>query len=313
MRFLSLLQLFILFFVITLFNGCSGKQLYKTAIKYNRYSANLELKNIQISKDLNVSYLENDVKSEKSLILLHGFGANKDNWLYLAQELDDKYHLIIPDFIGSGGSSKPMDINYTVEKQTELLHQFLSNFDLNKTTLIANSMGGAIALTYATQHKVDSLVLIDAMGIKVEDSYVDKLGVEKIKKLWFHTCSVEQMKVLISQGTHKPPYIPESVLEYLTQNKCKAAKLEEHKYYGILDKNLNVIVDLRKIAQQINIPTLIIWGKEDKILNYKNAYAFHKNIKDSQLLILENTGHVPMVENASAVNLKIVDFLENIQ
>jgi len=296
--------------VVLFFSGCSGKQLYKAAIKYNRYKANLELKKIAITDDLNVSYLQNSVKSNKTLVLIHGFGANKDNWLYLAQELDDKYHLLVPDLIGSGGSSKPMDINYTVEKQTQLLHLFLEKFDLNTTTLIANSMGGAIALTYATRYPIDSLILLDAMGIKVEDSYMDKLGVEEIKKTWFNICSVEQMRVLISQGSNNPPYIPESVLEYLTEGKCRLAELEKHKYYGILDRDLNVIVDLRELAQKIEIPTLIIWGKEDKLLSYKNAYAFHANIRDSELLILDDIGHVPMLEDAPKVSESIIHFLE---
>jgi len=308
-----LIELLLILFFATLFNGCSGKQIYKTAIKYNRYKANLELKKIAISDDLNVSYLENSIPSKKTVVLIHGFGANKDNWLYLAQEFDEKYHLLIPDLIGSGGSTKPMDINYTVEKQTELLHLFLKKFDLNDTTLIANSMGGAIALTYATKYPIDSLILIDAMGIKVEDSYMDKLGVDKIKKTWFDICSVEQMRVLISQGSNKPPYIPESVLEYLTEGKCRLAKLERHKYYGILDKNLDVIVDLRALAQQIEIPTLIIWGKEDKLLSYKNAYAFQANIKGSKLLILDGIGHVPMIEDAPTVSRSILEFLHTTQ
>ena len=293
------------------FNGCSGKQLFHTAIKYNQYKANLDLKKIAISQDLNISYLENSVKSDKTLVLIHGFGASKNNWLYLAQELDEKYHLIIPDLIGSGGSSKPMDINYTVEKQTELLHQFLEKFDTNNTTLVANSMGGAIALEYVLRYKnIDSLVLLDAMGIKVEDSYVDKLGKKRIKEIWFDVCTKEQLKILISQGSQKSPYIPESVLEYLTENKCKHAKLERHKYYGILDNDLNVIVDLRKMAREVDIPTLIIWGKEDKLLSYKNSYAFAKNIKNSQLLILDGIGHVPMIEAPKEVSKSLLEFLE---
>ena len=71
MRYIFLSLLITLFF-----NGCSGKQIFHTAIKYNRYKANLDLKKITIAQDLNVSYLENSVKSQKTLVLIHGFGAS---------------------------------------------------------------------------------------------------------------------------------------------------------------------------------------------------------------------------------------------
>ena len=88
----------------------------------------MTLKQKTISNDLNVSYLENNIKSDKTLVLIHGFGSNKDNWLKLAKELNGKYHLIIPDLIGDGESSKPMNIDYTISNQTKMLKEFLNKF-----------------------------------------------------------------------------------------------------------------------------------------------------------------------------------------
>jgi len=246
--------------------------------------------------------------------MIHGFNGSKDNWLSLAYELGDKYHIIIPDLIGNGASSKPKNISYSIDEQTRLLHSFLKKLHLKRTILIANSMGGAISLNYVYMYKhINILILIDSLGIKSEDSYVDKMGVEKIRESWLHVCTPQKLQALIAQGIEDPPYIPNSILTYLSEEKCLSSDFEEKKCYDILDKKLNPLDDLTQKAKDIKIPTLIIWGKKDKILSYKNSYAFHSTIEESELVILENIGHVPMIEDASQVSSKIVNFLNKHQ
>jgi len=96
--------------VLFLLVGCSGKMIYEKVVDLGRYQSDLSLKGTAISKGLTISYLENSLKSSKTLVLLHGFSANKDNWLYLAKELNEEYHLIIPDLIGNADSSKPLEL-----------------------------------------------------------------------------------------------------------------------------------------------------------------------------------------------------------
>jgi pimeloyl-ACP methyl ester carboxylesterase len=146
--------------ILFLFTGCSGKKVYELAMYFGRYQSDLTLKQTTISKDLNISYLENNIPSDKILILIHGFGANKDNWLNLANKLNGKYHLIIPDLIGDGESSKPLDIDYTIDNQTKMLHEFLNTLKNKNFVLVGNSMGGQIALNYAYHYKINSLIVI---------------------------------------------------------------------------------------------------------------------------------------------------------
>ena len=304
-------KLLLLSTLLLLLSGCSGKKLYEMAIDIRRYQGDLIPKEVSISKDLNVSYLENSVKSEKSLVLIHGFGANKDNWLELAKKFDGKYHLIIPDLIGDGDSSKPLGINYTIENQTKMLHKFLTKFTDKNLVLVGNSMGGQIALNYAYHYSIDSLVLIDSMGLQVEKSYVDKLGVKKLEEMYLNVCSIEKMQKMVEIGFSKPPYIPDVILEHLTQEKCKVSELDRHKYKGIIDKNLNILDDITLKAQKIDIPTLIIWGDEDKIISVKNAYALHEHMKESQLVILKGIGHMPMIEEPEVTAKHIINFLND--
>jgi len=305
MRFIVFLITFMM-----LFSGCSGKEVYKSVIDFGRYQSNLLLKTTPISDDLNMTYLENNIESNLTLVLIHGFGANKDNWLELAKELDDKYHLIIPDLIGDGDSSKPFSFDYTIDNQTKILHQFLTQFENKNLVLVGNSMGGQIALNYAYYNSLIRLVLIDSMGLKVENSYVDKLGIKKIRDMYFNVCSVEKMQNMIDLSFNTPPYIPNIVLEHLTQEKCKESKLDTHKYQGILDKNFNLKDDMTTKSKSINTPTLIIWGEKDKIISVKNAYAFGEYIPNSEVVIFENIGHMPMMEDPELTAKAIINFLQ---
>lgn len=280
---------------------------------FGRYQSDLTLKQTTISNDLNVSYLENNIKSDKTLVLIHGFGANKDNWLQFAKELNSKYHLIIPDLIGDGESSKPKNIDYTIPNQTKMLKEFLNKFKNKNIVLIGNSMGGQIALNYAYHHKIDSLILIDPMGIKIEESFVDKLGKEKLEEIYLNVCTIAKMEKMIEIGYNKPPYIPSFILEHLTNEKCKVSNLDRLKYEGLYDKNLNLLDDMTNKSKEINIPTLILWGREDKVISVKNAYSLNQYIKNSELIVFDELGHMPMIEDAELTANSITKFLAKIK
>ena len=307
-----MIKIVIMVTFVFIFTGCSGKKVYEIAMDFGRYQSDLELKQTSISHDLNISYLENSIKSDKTLVLIHGFGSNKDNWLQLAKELNGKYHLIIPDLVGDGESSKPMTIDYTISNQTKMLKEFLNKFKNKNIVLIGNSMGGHIALNYAYQYKIYSLILIDPMGIKTEKSFVDKLGKEKLEELYLNVCTVEKMKKIIELGFSKPPYIPNFILEYLTKEKCKVSSLDRLKYEDLFDENLDLLDVMSEKSTKLDVPTLILWGREDKIIDVKNASIFHNNIKNSKLVIFENAGHMPMIENAELTAISIDAFLTDI-
>jgi len=295
--------------VFVLFTGCSGKRVYKMATGFQKYQADLTHKETTISNDLKMVYFENDVHSDKTLVMIHGFGANKENWLYLASKLKGKYHIVAPDLVGDGESSKPMDINYSIENQAKMLHEFLLKFKDKKLVLVGNSQGGHIALEYASKYNIDSLILINSQGIKVEESVMDKLGIEKLEEMYLDVCTLEKMKKMMEVGFSKPPYVPDFVLRYLMEEKCKVSNLDRIKYEAVLDENLNLLNDMTEKAKKATIPTLIIWGKEDKVFSVKNAYAFNRYIKNSELVIFDRLGHMPMMEDSEETAKSIVKFL----
>ena len=145
--------LFKLLFLFILLNlmGCSAQKLYTLAIDYERSNADLKIKLIELDFGV-ITYLENDVKSDIALVLLHGFGGDKDNWNKFSAELDKSKHIIALDLPGHGESVSNKDLGYSITHQSEMLNKFLVAKNIKKVHFVGNSMGGAIAIRYTDNY-----------------------------------------------------------------------------------------------------------------------------------------------------------------
>jgi len=299
----------ILFFTLTInLMGCSVEELYDTAINYERSNAKLEFKTIDLSFG-QIAYLENNSDNDSAIVLLHGFGGDKDNWNRFSAELKAKNHILAPDLPGHGKSVSSKNLEYSIKHQVEMLDQFITAKNIKKIHIAGNSMGGAIALAYAYRFpdKVDSLILMDALGMISSKSESAKLIEDKGNNPFFDICTEEKFNNLLSFGMHKPPYIPDIFMDILVAEKCKRAELEK-----VIYKDMMKNTDFSFEAANLSTPTLIIWGGKDRILHVDNAALFHKTIKGSQLVILDEFGHVPLLE-APDETAQIVDsFINNI-
>ena len=158
-----------------LFTGCTANQqdsIFDSAINLARESVGFEIKTAN-ADDVTLTYMErqSSVKNADSIILLHGFSANKDNWIRFTKALDKKYHVIAIDLAGHGDSEQLLTTDYGLIKQAERLDAFMNRLELDRFHIVGNSMGGAISALYSIKYpsKVKSLTLIDSAGINGEN------------------------------------------------------------------------------------------------------------------------------------------------
>jgi pimeloyl-ACP methyl ester carboxylesterase len=290
-------------FIALTFNACSKSELYEISLNYQRAKSGLKVKTAETSH-AKIHYLDNLQESNKTLVLIHGFGGDKDNWSRFANSLKDDYRVIIPDLAGFGDSVLKDDINLTIGNQTKILGDFLDSLNVKNFYIVGNSMGGAIALnyTYKNSKKVKALVLIDALGV-LKDRKTLKMSVEENPLL--HICSKEKFIRMVNLSMEKPPYIPGIFASVLADRKCARRDLEEKIF-----KQMMIDADQRNIIDKIQTPTLIIWGKLDQILSVDNAKVFHKNIKNSKLIIYDGLGHIPLLEDPDKTAKSVEDFIK---
>ena len=128
-----------------------------------RSKAGLTKKEIKID-DHNIVYLEGG--KGPTILLLHGYTGNKDNWTTFAVYLTKDYHVVIPDIPGYGESSMIEKASYDLSSQMSRLHKFAQAIELKKFHVAGNSMGGLFAGTYAVRYpdEIISVGLFDAGG-----------------------------------------------------------------------------------------------------------------------------------------------------
>ena len=305
---MKILNILLIISILFLY-GCSKYDMYDWAIESTRNSANLELQELRIN-DGKLVYLENknkNYKSNETIILIHGFGANKDSWLYLAKELSKDYHLIIPDLPGHGDSFKTDSKKYTIVNQATWLNDFIAKKKIKNITLIGNSMGGAISLRYSNLYpeKLNNLILITSfssscIGVESEYSRLLSKGVNPLI-----TNNLEDYEKLLDFVMYERRYIPSPILEVLAENKMERKLLDEK----IFSDFISNMFKKEDILNNITINTLILWGEYDRVIDLECANILEENIKTSKKLILKNVGHVPQVEVPDKLSNIISNFL----
>ena len=263
-------------------------------VQYERNKSDLAVKALILSSGDKIVYAENDNVTGEPLLLIHGFGGNKDNFTRLANQLEG-YHLIIPDLLGFGESSKPMTADYRSEAQATRLHELLQAKGLTSNIHVGgNSMGGAISVAYAAKYPKDvkSLWLVESAGFW-------SAGVPKS----LEGATLENNPLLINNKEdfykmydfvmYKPPYIPKSVKAVFAQERINNKELDAK----ILEQIVTDSVEERaKIIAKYNIPTLVVWGDKDQVIKPETTELIKEIIPQAQVIIMPEVGHVPMVE-----------------
>ena len=289
-----------------LFTGCTANQqdsIFDSAINLARESVGFEIKTAN-ADDVTLTYMErqSSVKNADSIILLHGFSANKDNWIRFTKALDKKYHVIAIDLAGHGDSEQLLTTDYGLIKQAERLDAFMNRLELDRFHIVGNSMGGAISALYSIKYpsKVKSLTLIDSAGINGENpsEYFQALAKGKNPLIATDETSFDfRMDFTMSH----PPLLPWPLYPAFVRTTLARAELNKKIFNDMLatQKHLEEINFQRNIEVTIagqNLPTLIMWGDEDRVLDVSAAAAFKQLIPAARVHIFEGVGHLPMVE-----------------
>lgn len=283
-----------LLFSILLVSACSRHGLYETAMDLERSMAGLEADSITVG-ELEIAYLRNsEANNGDTIVLIHGFGANKDNWTRIARELTDDFNVYAIDLPGHGQSSKPLDLGYKLQEQVGHVARILTALNINEMHMMGNSMGGGITALYTATYpeQVKTAVLFDPAGIlKYENEMVDMVLAGDNPLIPSKPGDFER---LMDFALEEKPFVPWPIMGVMEEQALANQEVNEVIFDAI--KEAGFESDFRNTVKQIKAPVLIVWGKEDRILDYRNGEAFQNAIPGSRLEILPGIGHAPMIE-----------------
>ena len=292
--------------MVPILTACSNF-LYKAAIDVERWRAGMTEKTLTID-DLRFSYL--DGGSGEIILMIHGFGANKDSWNRFARYLTDSFRVIAIDLPGHGESTSSDEWKYDIESQVKRLSTFIDRIGIDLFHIIGSSMGGVIAIYYAHQNpeRTITLGLMNSGGVSAptKSEYMHLL--EKGDNPLFVN-SRDEFDNMMAFVMVKPPYIPWFVKEAVYKEYMNRQSINEKIFKDISTQKAIETTLLSKI----DIPVFIIWGKQDRVIDVSSVAEFEKSFPRSYSVIIEDAGHAPMVEKPKTSAAYYTNFLKKLK
>ncbi|MBD2858567.1 alpha/beta hydrolase [Spongiibacter sp. KMU-158] len=240
------------------------------------------------------------------LLLVHGFGASKENWVNICRGLGRTFRLIVPDLAGFGNSSFSVESNYRLDIQADRLALLLDELGIESTLLAGSSMGGGICAQLAARHpqKVAGLVLMNAAGapakynslleagLRAGVNYLspaDRAGVHRTFQICLHRRHRVQGALLALISGGEMPH-RKSVNDFI--------------FTHLVDS----LVPTWDCLGGIKAPTFILWGDADQVLDSSCVDGFLDQIETSNAVILPECGHLPMLEEPGLTVRLVTDF-----
>ena len=281
------------FIFVFLLSACSNT-LYKIGIDVERWRAGMKEKSIDIN-DLHLSYL--DGGSGEIILMVHGFGANKDSWNRFVRHLTDKFRVIAVDLPGHGDSSSSLESKYDVQSQARRLALFREKLGIERFHIFGSSMGGAIAIYYTHLYPdhIRTLGLMSSGGVLPPNPSEFMQLLDKGENPLLVN-SREDFDNMLNFVMVKPPYMPWFI---------KNTVYEEYMGRQAINKKIFNDITVEEIANipflsEIKKPVFVIWGKKDRVLDVSSVVVFEERIPNTYSVVLEDTGHAPMMEEPEA-------------
>jgi pimeloyl-ACP methyl ester carboxylesterase len=232
-----------------------------------------------------------------TIVLLHGFAADKNVWLKTAKLLTPHFHLIIPDLPGWGDSSRVPDASYNIDAQAGRLDAFVQTLRLQRFLLVGHSVGGAIAGVYASEHPehVAALALLDSFGLKGRQNafdsdalagknpfvYDDRAGFERATSLAFE----------------KPLDLPGRFVDVLVKRNQRGHAFIKRTFAELREPGQYLSVQNR--LGQLSMPVLGLWCHDDRIVDISALDSLRNGLTGASAIstsTINGCNHMPMLE-----------------
>lgn len=231
------------------------------------------------------------------LLFLHGIGDDSSTWLELLESLADDFTVIAPDLLGHGASAKPR-ADYSVAAYACGMRDLLTTLDVDRVTVVGHSLGGGVAMQFAYQfpERCERLVLVGSGGVGASVHPLLRLAAAPGAGLLLPLLGAQPALPVLRKLAESLRISDD--LDYVV---ARYLRLVEPGTRSAFLRTLRSVVDWR--GQVVNmldrcyltqgIPTLLVWGTEDRVVPSGHALRAHRAMPGSRLVLFEGVGHFP--------------------
>lgn len=266
--------------------------------------------------ELGTSILANGIRTNvhdsgtgHPLMLLHGSGPGVSawaNWRLVMPTLAQAARVIAPDIVGFGYTDRPEGQRYAMDEWVKHAIGVLDALNIERTDLVGNSFGGALALALAIRHpqRIRRLVLMGASGIDFELT-------PGLDAVWGYTPSVENMRKLLDIFAYNQQLATDDLAKLRYEASIRPGVQEAYAQMfpaprqRCIEAQANAEADLRNIQHE----TLVVHGREDAVIPVSNSIRLSQLIPRAQLHIYPQCGHWTQIEHAARFARLVADFV----
>lgn len=249
------------------------------------------------------AYSDDAPADAPTIVMLHGFTGSKENWYPVAAQLEGKYRLLIPDLPGWGQSERKDGGNYGFVAEAERVAAFLRALSPGKpVVLLGHSMGGGIVPLVAAGHPelVSQAGMLAAAGVRFKDNQFgldvlagqNPFGVED-------AATLRRYLDILFNSREAQPWIPWPASEILIARRRQDARFEQ----SVLDRigRSDERFAPGAAALQVRQPTLLLWCRQDKVIDFSAMDLFAQRMPQAREVLLEDCGHMSLMERPEEV------------
>lgn len=253
-----------------------------------------------------------------TVLLIHGINSSIETWLPNLEVLCASHRVFAVDMLGHGRTDKPLEASYTINDLAQFVREFMKVVEIDRAHVVGQSLGGAVALRLTLRYPnvVERLGLVGSGGLGKE------IGTA------LRTAAVPLLGELLVKPSPKPSedalrmvvYDPRVMTPEMLRRDYEIQTLAGNQpaFFKALRANVDIFGQkesaygphIRNLSS-IQKPTLVIWGRDDRLVPVTHAEVAAKGLPHAQLQIFEHCGHTPRLEYAAEFNRLVLEFLSD--
>ena len=247
------------------------------------------------------------------VLLIHGSGPGVTgwaNWRLTIPALAENFHVIAPDIVGFGYTERPADVQYNMETWLNHILGFMDALGIEKAHVVGNSFGGGLALAMAIRapQRVDRLVLMGSAGLPFTLT-------EGLDRVWGYTPSIDNMRGLLDLFAFDRSRVTDDLARMRFEASVRSGIQEAfvQMFPAPRQSGVNSLASDEVAIKALPHTTMIVHGREDKIIPLASSYELFSMIQKAQIHVFGQCGHWTQIEHATRFNKLISDFFTEAQ
>jgi 4,5:9,10-diseco-3-hydroxy-5,9,17-trioxoandrosta-1(10),2-diene-4-oate hydrolase len=250
-----------------------------------------------------------------TVLLIHGIGGSLEDWILNADALAKHHRVYALDLVGYGHSDKP-SASYSFSYMAQFVKDFMEAESIDRACLIGHSLGGGISLQFSIQFpsNVEKLVLVGSAGLGQQVTLLLRVLTLPIIGKLLSRPSRKGTANFLKECLYDSALVTDELVDFsyslASLPGAQDALLSTVRTLGnIRGMRKDVLRPIVDNLSAITVPTLIFWGKQDRILPVTHAQVAEEKIPDTQLKIFDPCGHFPQLERPEEFNSIVLKFL----